>query len=169
LNLRQGSQRGRNAVQLPAAMIRDGDRRCPFIDGPTRVVARQDSLHDDRTAPAVTDPTQVGPRHRGARQGGVDVDERHRPLAGKGFAGLVVTIDTPVSGIRELDYRNGMKELLSGNVLEKLRYLPQVLSRPGWLVGFLLDGGLRPLPNVIPPAARALLMTASAAARPPIR
>ncbi len=42
-----------------------------------------------------------------------------------GFAGLVVTIDTPVSGIRERDYRNGMKELLSGNVLEKLRYLPQ--------------------------------------------
>jgi L-lactate dehydrogenase (cytochrome) len=68
-----------------------------------------------------------------------------------GFAGLVVTIDTPVSGIRERDYRNGMKELLSGNVLEKLRYLPQVLSRPGWLVGFLLDGGLRPLPNVILP------------------
>ncbi|RPH79033.1 MAG: alpha-hydroxy-acid oxidizing protein [Candidatus Rokuibacteriota bacterium] len=68
-----------------------------------------------------------------------------------GFAGLVVTIDTPVSGIRERDKRNGMKELLSGNVLEKLRYLPQVLARPGWLVGFLLDGGLRPLPNVILP------------------
>src|SRR4029450_192045 len=68
-----------------------------------------------------------------------------------GFAGLVVTIDTPVCGIRERDYRNGMKELLSGNVLEKLRYLPQVLSRPGWLVSFLLDGGLRPLPNVILP------------------
>jgi L-lactate dehydrogenase (cytochrome) len=68
-----------------------------------------------------------------------------------GFAGLVVTIDTPVSGIRERDYRNGMRELLSGNVLEKLRYLPQVLARPGWLVGFLLDGGLRPLPNVILP------------------
>jgi isopentenyl diphosphate isomerase/L-lactate dehydrogenase-like FMN-dependent dehydrogenase len=47
--------------------------------------------------------------------------------------------------------RNGLKELLSGNVLEKLRYLPQVLSRPGWLVGFLLDGGLRRLPNVILP------------------
>jgi len=68
-----------------------------------------------------------------------------------GFAGLVVTIDTPVSGLRERDYRNGMRELLSGNALEKLRYLPQVLARPGWLVGFLLDGGLRPLPNVILP------------------
>jgi L-lactate dehydrogenase (cytochrome) len=84
----------------------------------------------------------------GGRAAAEAVVERARAA---GFAGLVVTIDTPVSGIRERDYRNGMKELLSGNLLEKLRYLPQVLSRPGWLVGFLLDGGLRPLPNVILP------------------
>jgi L-lactate dehydrogenase (cytochrome) len=84
----------------------------------------------------------------GGRAAAEAVIERARAA---GFAGLVVTIDTPVSGMRERDYRNGMKELLSGNVLEKLRYLPQVLSRPGWLVGFLLDGGLRPLPNVILP------------------
>src|SRR5262244_2630910 len=68
-----------------------------------------------------------------------------------GFAGLVVTIDTPVSGICERDYRNGMKELISGNLLVKIPFLPQVLSRPGWLVNFLLDGGLRPLPNVVIP------------------
>lgn len=68
-----------------------------------------------------------------------------------GFAGLVVTIDTPVAGIRERDYRNGMKELISGSLLEKIRFLPQVLSRPGWLLSFLLDGGLRALPNVVIP------------------
>src|SRR5262249_16300055 len=68
-----------------------------------------------------------------------------------GFAGLVVTIDTPVSGIRGRDYRNGMKELISGNLLAKITFLPQVLSRPRWLVSFLLDGGLRPLPNVVIP------------------
>jgi L-lactate dehydrogenase (cytochrome) len=67
------------------------------------------------------------------------------------FAGLVVTIDTPVSGIRERDYRNGMKELISGGLLEKLPFLPQVLSRPGWLTSFLLDGGLPALPNVVIP------------------
>ena len=50
-----------------------------------------------------------------------------------GFSALVVTIDTPVSGIRERDYRNGMKELISGGPLEKIPYLPQILSRPGWL------------------------------------
>ncbi len=68
-----------------------------------------------------------------------------------GFAALVVTIDTPVSGIRERDYRNGMKELISGSVLEKLPFLPRVLSRPGWLVSFLMDGGLPNLPNVVVP------------------
>ncbi len=68
-----------------------------------------------------------------------------------GFSALVVTIDTPVSGIRERDYRNGMKELISGGPLEKIPYLPQILSRPGWLVSFLLDGGVPLLPNVVVP------------------
>jgi len=44
-----------------------------------------------------------------------------------------------------------MKELISGNLLAKIPFLPQVLSRPRWLVSFLLDGGLRPLPNVVIP------------------
>src|SRR6267142_228747 len=68
-----------------------------------------------------------------------------------GFAGLVVTIDTPVSGIRERDHRNGMKELISGSFLQKLPFLPNILSHPGWLIGFLRDGGIRALPNVVIP------------------
>ena len=68
-----------------------------------------------------------------------------------GFNALVVTIDTPVSGIRERDYRNGMKELVSGGPFEKIPFLPQILSRPGWLISYLLDGGLPGLPNVIVP------------------
>jgi len=68
-----------------------------------------------------------------------------------GCSALVVTIDTPVSGIRERDFRNGMKELVSGSIFEKFPYLPQVLSRPGWLVSFLRDGGLPALPNVVVP------------------
>jgi L-lactate dehydrogenase (cytochrome) len=68
-----------------------------------------------------------------------------------GFNALVVTIDTPVSGIRERDYRNGMKELISGGPLAKIPFIPQVLSRPGWLLEYLLDGGLPGLPNVIVP------------------
>jgi L-lactate dehydrogenase (cytochrome) len=73
-----------------------------------------------------------------------------------GFSALVVTIDTPVAGIRERDYRNGMKELLGGRVLEKLSHLPQILVRPGWLADFLLDGGMRPLPNIVIPGQGAM-------------
>jgi isopentenyl diphosphate isomerase/L-lactate dehydrogenase-like FMN-dependent dehydrogenase len=68
-----------------------------------------------------------------------------------GFAALVVTIDTPVAGMRERDSRNGMKELMSGGVFSKIPFLPQILSRPGWLVRFLRDGGVPHLPNVVIP------------------
>jgi isopentenyl diphosphate isomerase/L-lactate dehydrogenase-like FMN-dependent dehydrogenase len=68
-----------------------------------------------------------------------------------GFSALVVTIDTPVAGMRERDLRNGMKELLGANPLAMLPFLPQLLARPRWLARFLLDGGVRPLPNVVIP------------------
>jgi len=68
-----------------------------------------------------------------------------------GFSALVITIDTPVAGLRERDCRNGMKELLGPNVMAKLPYLPQVLARPGWLASFLRDGGLPDLENVVIP------------------
>jgi L-lactate dehydrogenase (cytochrome) len=76
-----------------------------------------------------------------------------------GFNALVVTIDTAVSGIRERDYRNGMKELVSGGLFEKIPYLPQVLSRPTWLLSFLRDGGLPSLPNVVVPGKGPLPLT----------
>jgi isopentenyl diphosphate isomerase/L-lactate dehydrogenase-like FMN-dependent dehydrogenase len=68
-----------------------------------------------------------------------------------GFSALVVTIDSPVAGIRERDFRNGMKELISGGPFEKIPFLPQILSRPRWLASFLRDGGVPALPNVVVP------------------
>lgn len=68
-----------------------------------------------------------------------------------GFSALVVTIDTPVSGMRERDFRNGMKELVSGGLLAKVPFIPELLSHPGWLISFLRDGGLPGLPNVVVP------------------
>lgn len=82
---------------------------------------------------------------RGAAEGAI---ERARNA---GFGALVVTIDTPVAGIRERDYRNGMKELVSGNWLEKLPFVADVLAHPEWLAGYLRDGGMRALPNVVIP------------------
>ena len=75
-----------------------------------------------------------------------------------GFAALVVTIDTPVAGMRERDSRNGMKELMSGGVFSKIPFLPQILSRPGWLVRFLMDGGVPHLPNVVIPGQGSMPM-----------
>lgn len=76
-----------------------------------------------------------------------------------GFNAIVVTIDTPVSGIRERDFRNGMKELISGNPFQKIPYLPQILSRPGWLFSFLRDGGIPRLPNVVVPGKGPMELT----------
>jgi isopentenyl diphosphate isomerase/L-lactate dehydrogenase-like FMN-dependent dehydrogenase len=68
-----------------------------------------------------------------------------------GFSALVVTIDTCVAGMRERDFRNGMKELASSHPLAKIPYLPQLLARPRWLASFFLDGGSPTLPNIIVP------------------
>jgi len=68
-----------------------------------------------------------------------------------GFSALVVTIDTPVSGMRERDFRNGMKELISGGLMAKVPFIPQLLKHPGWLISFMRDGGLPALPNVVAP------------------
>jgi len=82
---------------------------------------------------------------RGAAEGAI---ERARVA---GFSALVITVDTSVSGMRERDFHNGMKELLSGGPLDQVPFLPQLLARPGWLVSFLLDGGVPKLPNIVIP------------------
>ena len=76
-----------------------------------------------------------------------------------GFAGLFLTIDTPVSGIRERDPRNGMKELLNPGFFQKLPYSEQFLTRPGWLLSFLRDGGVPPLENVVLPGKGPMPLT----------
>jgi len=76
-----------------------------------------------------------------------------------GFSALVITVDTPVAGMRERDFRNGTAELLTGSVFAKLPFLPQVLATPRWLVSFLLDGGVPKLENVILPGQGGMPMT----------
>ena len=84
----------------------------------------------------------------GGREAAEEAIERARVA---GFSALVITVDTNVGGMRERDFRNGMKELLGGTPLAKLPFLPQVLTRPSWLAGFLLDGGVPRLPNIVIP------------------
>jgi len=65
-----------------------------------------------------------------------------------GYAALVVTIDTPVAGLRERDVRNGSKELLTRRFGPMLPFIGQFLARPRWLAAFIADGGLMKFPNV---------------------
>src|SRR3954471_12940258 len=62
---------------------------------------------------------------------------------------LVVTIDTPVAGMRERDLRNGVKELVSGAPFAMFPHLFQFLARPRWLAAYLRDGGLMKFPNIV--------------------
>ena len=68
-----------------------------------------------------------------------------------GCSVLVVTIDTAVAGLRERDFRNGTKELLTRNAFTMLPFVHQFLARPRWLAAFMRDGGLMNFPNVIFP------------------
>jgi len=68
-----------------------------------------------------------------------------------GFSALVITVDTPVAGMRERDPRNGMKELLGTSLLARIPYLPSILAHPAWLASFLLDGGVPKLENIVLP------------------
>src|SRR5437870_5014888 len=66
-----------------------------------------------------------------------------------GCSALVVTIDTPVAGMRERDLRNGVKELVSGAPFTMFPHLFQFLARPRWLLAYLRDGGLMKFPRIV--------------------
>jgi isopentenyl diphosphate isomerase/L-lactate dehydrogenase-like FMN-dependent dehydrogenase len=76
-----------------------------------------------------------------------------------GFTALAITIDTPVSGIRERDPRNGMTELLNPGLFKKIPYAEQFLTHPGWMLSFLRDGGVPPLYNVVLPGQGPMPLT----------
>ncbi len=90
---------------------------------------------------------------RAAAEGSIDRARR------AGFTGLVITIDTPVSGIRERDPRNGMVQLLNPGLFQKIPYATQFVTHPGWLMDFLRDGGVPPLHNVVLPGEAPMPLT----------
>jgi L-lactate dehydrogenase (cytochrome) len=92
----------------------------------------------------------------GGRKAAESTIERARNA---GFSGLFVTIDTAVAGMRERDFRNGMKELIGGSIFEKIRFSPQILARPSWFMQFLLGGGVPVLPNVVIPGRGPMPLT----------
>jgi L-lactate dehydrogenase (cytochrome) len=73
-----------------------------------------------------------------------------------GYSTLVVTIDTPVSGMRERDYRNGVRPLLAGDWRGSLPHLWQFVTHPRWLMNYVADGAPRVFPNVELPGVGAM-------------
>jgi L-lactate dehydrogenase (cytochrome) len=76
-----------------------------------------------------------------------------------GVKGLFLTIDTPVAGLRERDFRNGLAQLMGKNPVAKLPYLPDVLAHPRWLTGYMMGARMSHLPNVIIPGEGPLALT----------
>jgi len=68
-----------------------------------------------------------------------------------GYSALVVTIDTAIAGLRERDFRNGSRELVTRRFGAMLPFMGQFLARPRWLVRYLRDGGMMTFPNVVLP------------------
>jgi isopentenyl diphosphate isomerase/L-lactate dehydrogenase-like FMN-dependent dehydrogenase len=76
-----------------------------------------------------------------------------------GYSALVVTVDTPVAGMRERDPRNGIPQLMGASLLAKIPFLPDLLSHPRWLAGFISDGRVPNLENVVVPGKGPMPMT----------
>lgn len=68
-----------------------------------------------------------------------------------GIHALFVTIDTPVAGWRERDFRNGIKQLMARNISSIAPFLSQFATHPRWLLSYFADGGLMQFPNIILP------------------
>jgi L-lactate dehydrogenase (cytochrome) len=72
--------------------------------------------------------------------GGRDVVEATLARAWKSnFKALAVTIDTNGPGMRERDFRNGAPQLMGRSLFAMLPFTSQVIVRPEWTAGFLMD------------------------------
>lgn len=89
--------------------------------------------------------------------GGRDVAEATLARArAAGYSSLVVTIDTPVSGMRERDFRYGVRPLLSGDFWGSIPHVWQFVTRPRWVIDYLTDGAPKVFPNVELPGIGAM-------------
>lgn len=65
-----------------------------------------------------------------------------------GYSAIVLTIDTPVAGLRYRDQRNGSVEAINGGMFQKVKFAPQMSRHLSWLTSFYHDGGLMDFPNI---------------------
>ena len=65
-----------------------------------------------------------------------------------GYSALVLTIDTPVAGLRYRDKRNGSVQAINGGIFQKMKFAPQMMMHLSWLSSYYYDGGLMDFPNI---------------------
>jgi len=175
------SFRPRNCVAVPSCDLRTtvlGETfDLPFLLAPVgfcRMFYPKGELHAARAAneagSAYILSTFSGTRLEEVRQGtngtlwfqlyvpgGRDVAEATIARAkAAGYKVLVVTIDTPVSGMRERDFRHGVRPILQGDIWGSLPYAWQFVTRPRWVVDYFADGRPRVFPNVELPGKGAM-------------
>ena len=178
---RDVSFRPRNCVAVPSCDLRTtvlGETfDLPFLLAPVgfcRMFYPKGELHAARAAneagSAYILSTFSGTRLEEVRQGtngtlwfqlyvpgGRDVAEATIARAkAAGYKVLVVTIDTPVSGMRERDFRHGVRPILQGDIWGSLPYVWQFVTRPRWVVDYFADGRPRVFPNVELPGKGAM-------------
>ena len=89
--------------------------------------------------------------------GGRDVAEATMARAkAAGYTVLVVTIDTPMSGMRERDFRHGVRPILQKDLWGSLPYAWQFVTRPRWVLDYCADGRPSVFPNVELPGKGAM-------------
>jgi L-lactate dehydrogenase (cytochrome) len=89
--------------------------------------------------------------------GGRDIAEATMARAkAAGYTVLVVTIDTPVSGMRERDFRYGVRPILQKDLWGSLPYAWQFVTRPRWVLDYFADGRPSVFPNVELPGKGAM-------------
>ena len=178
---RDVSFRPRNCVAVPSCDLRTtvlGETfDLPFLLAPVgfcRMFYPKGELHAARAAneagSAYILSTFSGTRLEEVRQGtngtlwfqlyvpgGRDVAEATIARAkAAGYKVLVVTIDTPVSGMRERDFRHGVRPILQGDIWGSLPYAWQFVTRPRWVVDYFADGRPKVFPNVELPGKGAM-------------
>jgi L-lactate dehydrogenase (cytochrome) len=83
--------------------------------------------------------------------GRVAAEDAMRRAQEVGYNVLVITVDSTVIGLREREIRDGMNQLLRGNLWSQVPFTTQFFARPRWFIRFLLDGGLPNMPNIVVP------------------
>jgi isopentenyl diphosphate isomerase/L-lactate dehydrogenase-like FMN-dependent dehydrogenase len=83
----------------------------------------------------------------------------HRAQAA-GYEAMVVTVDTPVSGNREKDFKNGFTYNMRVNPSNAIRMAPQMAMHPGWVYRFVRDGMPFQMSNTLGPNGEPMLLTA---------